>query len=127
MSEYQHIKIPQDGEKIRVVNNKLKVPSNPIIAFIEGDGTGPDIWRASKKVFEAAVEKAFNGKKKISWMENYAGTPNPMKKPQNMDIVIFRENTEDVYSGIEFKSDSEDANKLIDFINQSFNKKIRKT
>ena len=191
MSEYLHIKIPQDGEKIRVVNNKLKVPSNPIIAFIEGDGTGPDIWRASKRVFEAAVEKAFNGKKKISWMEiyagekavalygsnawlpdetveaikefgvaikgplttpigggirslnvalrqlldlfacvrpvkYYAGTPNPMKKPQNMDIVIFRENTEDVYSGIEFKSDSEDANKLIDFINQSFNKKIRK-
>jgi len=191
MSEYLHIKIPQDGEKIRVVNNKLKVPSNPIIAFIEGDGTGPDIWRASKRVFEAAVEKAFNGKKRISWMEiyagekavmvygnnvwlpeetveaikefsvaikgplttpigggirslnvalrqlldlfacvrpvkYYAGTPNPMKKPQNMDIVIFRENTEDVYSGIEFKSDSEDANKLIDFINQSFNKKIRK-
>jgi len=191
VSEYLHIKIPQDGEKIRVVNNKLKVPSNPIIAFIEGDGTGPDIWRASKRVFEAAVEKAFNDKKKISWMEiyagekavalygsnawlpdetveaikefgvaikgplttpigggirslnvalrqlldlfacvrpvkYYAGTPNPMKKPQNMDIVIFRENTEDVYSGIEFKSDSEDANKLIDFINQSFNKKIRK-
>src|SRR4030066_449804 len=191
MSEYLHIKIPQDGEKIRVVNNKLKVPSNPIIAFIEGDGTGPDIWRASKRVFEAAVEKAFNGKKRISWMEiyagekavmvygnnvwlpeetveaikefsvaikgplttpigggirslnvelrqlldlfacvrpvkYYAGTPNPMKKPQNMNIVIFRENTEDVYSGIEFKSDSEDANKLIDFINQSFNKKIRK-
>ena len=73
MSEYLHIKIPQDGEKIRVVNNKLKIPSNPIIAFIEGDGTGPDIWRASKRVFEAAVEKAFNGKKKISWMEIYAG------------------------------------------------------
>ena len=191
MANYQHIKIPQEGERIRIVNNKLKVPNNPIIAFIEGDGTGPDIWKASKRVFDAAVEKAFNGKKKISWMEiyagekavsvygnnawlpeetveaikefsvaikgplttpigggirslnvalrqlldlfacvrpvkYYAGTPSPMKKPQDMDIVIFRENTEDVYSGIEFKSDSEDANKLIDFINESFNKKIRK-
>ena len=191
MSNYQHIKVPQDGEKIRVVNNKLKVPANPIIAFIEGDGTGPDIWRASKKVFDAAVENAFNGKKKISWMEiyagekavavygnnswlpeetveaikefsvaikgplttpigggirslnvalrqlldlfacvrpvkYYAGTPSPMKKPNEMDIVLFRENTEDVYSGIEFKSETEDANKLIDFINESFNKKIRK-
>ena len=191
MANYQHIKIPQDGEKIRIVNNKLKVPANPIIAFIEGDGTGPDIWRASKRVFDAAVEKAFNGKKKISWMEiyagekavalygnnawlpeetveaikefsvaikgplttpigggirslnvalrqlldlfacvrpvkYYAGTPSPMKKPQDMDIVIFRENTEDVYSGIEFKSNSEESNKLIDFINESFNKKIRK-
>jgi isocitrate dehydrogenase len=191
MSDYQHIKVPQDGQKIRGVNNKLRVPHNPIIAFIEGDGTGPDIWKASKRVFDAAVDKAFNGKKKISWMEiyagekavslygnntwlpdetveaikefsvaikgplttpigggirslnvalrlmldlfacvrpvkYYAGTPSPMKKPQNMDIVIFRENTEDVYSGIEFKSDTEEANKLIDFINQSFNKKIRK-
>ncbi|HAB52000.1 MAG TPA: NADP-dependent isocitrate dehydrogenase [Ignavibacteriales bacterium] len=191
MLNYQHIKIPQDGEKIRIVNKRLKVPKNPIIAFIEGDGTGPDIWRASKRVFDAAVEKAFNGKKKISWMEiyagekavalygnnawlpdetveaikefsvaikgplttpigggirslnvslrqlldlfacvrpvkYYAGTPSPMKKPQDMNIVIFRENTEDVYSGIEFKSDTEDSNKLIDFINESFNKKIRK-
>lgn len=191
MSDYQHIKVPQDGEKIRVVNNKLKVPHNPIIAFIEGDGTGPDIWKASKRVFDAAVEKAFDGKRKILWMEiyagekavslygnntwlpdetveaikefsiaikgplttpigggirslnvalrlmldlfacvrpvkYYAGTPSPMKKPQDMDIVIFRENTEDVYSGIEFKSDTEEANTLIDFINQSFNKKIRK-
>lgn len=191
MSNYQHIKVPQDGEKIRIVNNKLKVPKNPIIAFIEGDGTGPDIWKASKRVFDAAVEKAFNGKRKISWLEiyagekavslygnniwlpeetveaikefsiaikgplttpigggirslnvalrqlldlfacvrpvkYYAGTPSPMKNPKDMDIVIFRENTEDVYSGIEFKSDTEDSNKLIDFINQSFNKKIRK-
>lgn len=191
MANYQYIKVPQDGEKIRIVNNKLKVPNNPIIAFIEGDGIGPDIWRASKRVFDAAVEKAYNGKKKILWMEiyagekavalygsnawlpdetveaikefsvaikgplttpigggirslnvalrlmldlfacirpvkYYAGTPSPMKKPQDMDIVIFRENTEDVYSGIEFKSDTEDSNKLIDFINESFNKKIRK-
>lgn len=191
MSNYQHIQVPQGGEKIRVVNNKLKVPNNPIIAFIEGDGTGPDIWKASKKVFDAAVERAFNGKKKISWMEiyageksvalygnnawlpdetveaikefsvaikgplttpigggirslnvalrllldlfacvrpvkYYAGTPSPMKNPKDMNIVIFRENTEDVYSGIEFKSETEDSNKLIDFINENFNKKIRK-
>jgi isocitrate dehydrogenase len=191
MSNYQHIQVPQDGEKIRVVNNKLKVPNNPIIAFIEGDGTGPDIWKASKSVFDAAVEKVFNGKKKISWMEiyageksvalygnnawlpeetveaikefsvaikgplttpigggirslnvalrqlldlfacvrpvkYYAGTPSPMKNPKDMDIIIFRENTEDVYSGIEFKSETEDSNKLIDFINETFNKKIRK-
>lgn len=191
MSNYQHIKVPQVGEKIRVVNNKLKIPNNPIIAFIEGDGIGPDIWKASKRVFDAAVDTAFHGKKKISWMEiyagekavalygnnvwlpdetveaikefsvaikgplttpigggirslnvalrqlldlfacvrpvkYYAGTPSPMKNPKDMDIIIFRENTEDVYSGIEFKSDTEDSNKLIDFINQSFNKKIRK-
>ncbi len=191
MSNYEHIKVPQDGEKIRIVNNKLKVPKNPIIAFIEGDGTGPDIWKASKRVFDAAVEKAFNGKRKISWLEiyagekavslygnntwlpeetveaikefsvaikgplttpigggirslnvalrqlldlfacvrpvkYYAGTPSPMKNPKDMDIVIFRENTEDVYSGIEFKSDTEESNKLIDFINESFHKKIRK-
>jgi isocitrate dehydrogenase len=191
MPNYQHIKVPQVGEKIRVVNNKVKVPNNPIIAFIEGDGIGTDIWRASKRVFDEAVEQAFNGKKKISWMEIYAGekavalygnntwlpdetveaikefsvaikgplttpigggirslnvalrqlldlfacvrpvkyysgTPSPMKNPKDMDIIIFRENTEDVYSGIEFKSDTEDSNKLIDFINESYNKKIRK-
>ncbi len=191
MSNYQHISIPKDGEKIRVVNNKLKVPNNPIIAFIEGDGTGPDIWKASKRVFDAAVEKAFNSKKKIAWMEiyagekavsvygnntwlpdetveairefsvaikgplttpigggirslnvalrqlldlfacvrpvkYYAGTPSPMKNPKDMDIIIFRENTEDVYSGIEFKAETDESNKLIDFINESFNKKIRK-
>jgi isocitrate dehydrogenase len=191
MSNYQHITVPQAGEKIRVVNNKVKVPNNPIIAFIEGDGIGTDIWRASKRVFDAAVEQAFKGKKKISWMEIYAGekavalygnntwlpdetveaikefsvaikgplttpigggirslnvalrqlldlyacvrpvkyypgTPSPMKNPKDMDIIIFRENTEDVYSGIEFKSDTEDSNKLIDFINESYNKKIRK-
>ncbi|NWF91011.1 MAG: isocitrate dehydrogenase (NADP(+)) [Ignavibacteriaceae bacterium] len=191
MNNYQHIKIPQDGEKIRIVKDKLKVPHNPIIAFIEGDGTGPDIWKASQRVFDAAVQKAFNGKKKISWMEiyagekavalygnntwlpeetveaikefsvaikgplttpigggirslnvalrqlldlfacvrpvkYYAGTPSPMKNPKDMDIVIFRENTEDVYSGIEFKAETEESNRLIDFINETFNKKIRK-
>jgi isocitrate dehydrogenase len=188
---YSKIVVPQDGQKIKVKNGKLKVPKNPIIAFIEGDGTGPDIWRASKMVFDAAVEKAFNGKKKISWMEIYAGekalsvygkdqwlpdetveaikeftiaikgplttpigggirslnvalrqlldlfacvrpvkyysgVPSPMKDPKKLDIVIYRENTEDVYSGIEFKSGTSEAEELIDFINTKFNKNIRK-
>ncbi|MDR3627241.1 MAG: isocitrate dehydrogenase (NADP(+)) [Ignavibacteriaceae bacterium] len=188
---YSKIVVPQDGQKIKVRNGKLKVPKNPIIAFIEGDGTGPDIWRASKMVFDAAVEKAFNGKKKISWMEIYAGekalsvygkdqwlpdetveaikeftvaikgplttpigggirslnvalrqlldlfacvrpvkyysgVPSPMKDPKKLDIVIYRENTEDVYSGIEFKSGTSDADEVIDFINTRFGKNIRK-
>ena len=90
MSNYQHIKIPQDGEKIRIVNNRLKVPKNPIIAFIEGDGTGPDIWRASKRVFDAAVEKAFNGKKKISWMEIYAGEKNLPCRPHRQAQTLYQ-------------------------------------
>ncbi|MEO8399001.1 MAG: isocitrate dehydrogenase (NADP(+)) [Ignavibacteriaceae bacterium] len=191
MSDYKKISIPKDGEKIIVKNGKLSIPDNPIISFIEGDGIGPDIWRASKMVFDAAVEKAFNGKKKIAWMEiyagekalsiygkdkwlpeetieaikeftvaikgplttpvgggirslnvalrqildlfacvrpvkYYAGVPSPMKKPQLVDIVIFRENTEDVYSGIEFKSGTKESDQLIDYINKTFSKNIRK-
>jgi isocitrate dehydrogenase len=166
------------------------VPENPIIPFIEGDGTGADIWFASKMVFDAAVEKAYGGKKKISWMEIYAGekavktygknqwlpaetltaikeyivaikgplttpvgggirslnaalrqeldlftcvrpvkyytgVPSPMKRPQDLDITIFRENTEDVYAGIEFKSESKEATDLIKYINKKFDKNIR--
>ncbi len=187
---YSKIVVPQDGQKITVKNGKLRVPNNPIIAFIEGDGTGPDIWRASKMVFDAAVEKAFQGKKKISWMEIYAGekalsvygqdqwlpdetvdaikefvvaikgplttpigggirslnvalrqlldlfacvrpvkyyngVPSPMKAPKKLDIILFRENTEDVYSGIEFKSGTNEAEELIKFINSNFGKNIR--
>jgi len=187
---YSNIVVPQDGQKITVKNGKLRVPNNPIIAFIEGDGTGPDIWRASKMVFDAAVEKAFSGKKKISWMEIYAGekalsvygqdqwlpnetveaikefvvaikgplttpigggirslnvalrqlldlfacvrpvkyyngVPSPMKSPKKLDIILFRENTEDVYSGIEFKSGTTEANELINFINTTLGKNIR--
>ena len=73
MGNFKKIKVPKKGEKITVENGQLKVPDNPIIAFIEGDGIGPDIWRASKRVFDAAVEKTFKGKKKISWMEIFAG------------------------------------------------------
>ncbi|MCX6149665.1 MAG: isocitrate dehydrogenase (NADP(+)) [Ignavibacteriales bacterium] len=190
MTEYKHIKLPSDGEKIKVKNEKLRVPNNPIIPFIEGDGTGPDIWKASKAVFDSAVEKAYKGKKKISWMEIYAGekatkvygenewlpeetveaiaefivaikgplttpvgggirslnvalrqkldlfacirpvkyypgAPSPMKKPKDVNIIIFRENTEDVYGGIEFKANSNEATELISFINNRFNKGIR--
>jgi isocitrate dehydrogenase len=188
---YSKILVPQDGQKIKVKNGRLKVPQNPIILFIEGDGTGPDIWHASKMVFDAAVEKAYKGKKKVAWMEIFAGekalsvyghdqwlpdetveaikefsvaikgplttpigggirslnvalrqrldlfacvrpvkyyngVPSPMKKPKELDIVIYRENTEDVYSGIEFKSGTSDAEEIIDFINAKFNKNIRK-
>ena len=73
MTEFKHIKLPAEGQKITVKKDKLHVPNNPIIPFIEGDGTGPDIWKAAKYVFDSAVEKAWNGKKKISWMEIYAG------------------------------------------------------
>jgi isocitrate dehydrogenase len=167
------------GEKIKISSNKLQVPDNPIIPFIIGDGTGPDIWAASVRVFDAAVEKAYNGKRKIEWKEVYAGensfnrfndwlpqetidafkeymigikgplttpvgggirslnvalrqildlyvclrpvkyitgVPSPVKKPEDVDIVIFRENTEDIYVGIEWKAGSNEVKKVIDFI-----------
>ena len=190
MGKFKNINVPPDGEKITVKDNKLSVPNNPIVAFIEGDGIGPDIWSASKRVFDAAVAKAFNGKKKISWMEifagdkavkiygknkwlpeetvdaireylvaikgplttpigggirslnvslrqqldlfacvrpvkYYSGTPSPMKRPQLLDIVLYRENTEDVYSGIEFKSGTKDAEDVINYINKKAKKNIR--
>lgn len=190
MPDFSKIQVPSEGNKIKFENGNLIVPDNPIISFIEGDGTGPDIWKASKMVFDAAVKKAYKGKKKISWMEIYAGekalsvygkdqwlpdetveaikeyivaikgplttpvgggirslnvalrqlldlfacvrpvkyysgVPSPMKKPQLVDLVIFRENTEDVYSGIEFKSGTAEAEQVRNFINKKFNKNIR--
>ena len=190
MGKFKKINIPLDGEKIVVKDGELKVPDNPIIAFIEGDGIGPDIWRASKLVFDEAVKKAYNGKKKIAWMEIYAGekalsvygknkwlpeetveaireyivaikgplttpvgggirslnvalrqlldlfacvrpvkyfpgVPSPMKAPGKLDIVLYRENTEDVYSGIEFKSGTKESEQLIKYINKNFDKNIR--
>lgn len=190
MSNYKHIKVPTDGNKIEVINGKLSVPDNPIIGFIEGDGIGPDIWKASKHVLDAAVDKAYAGKKKIAWMEIYAGekavsvygenewlpdetieavqeyivaikgplttpigggirslnvglrqkldlfacvrpvkyydgTPSPVKEPQNLDVVIFRENTEDVYAGIEFRSGTAEGDEIVEFINTKFGKNIR--
>ncbi len=190
MAKFKKIVVPSNGEKITIQDGKLSVPDNPILPFIEGDGTGQDIWFASKMVLDAAVEKAYKGKKKISWMEIYAGekavktygknqwlpketldaikeyivaikgplttpvgggirslnvtlrqeldlfacvrpvkyyngTPSPMKRPQDLDVVIFRENTEDVYAGIEFKAESKKATDLIKYINKKFDKQIR--
>lgn len=191
MKKFKKISVPLEGVKIKIENGSLVVPDNPIILFIEGDGIGPDIWRASKLVFDEAVKKAFNGKNKIAWMEvfagekalkvygknkwlpeetveaikefnvaikgplttpvgggirslnvalrqlldlfacvrpvkYYTGVPSPMKRPQDLDIVIFRENTEDVYSGIEFKSGTKESDELINYINRKFDKSIRK-
>ncbi|MDR3667385.1 MAG: isocitrate dehydrogenase (NADP(+)) [Ignavibacteriaceae bacterium] len=191
MAQYEKIIIPSVGEKIKVKEGQLVVPDNPILAFIEGDGTGPDIWRASKRVFDSAVEKAYKGKKKIAWMEiyagekalsvygkdkwlpeetvdaiqdyqiaikgplttpvgggirslnvalrqqldlfacvrpvkYYAGVPSPMKRPKDVDIIIFRENTEDVYAGIEFKSGTKEAEDVRKYIEEKSGKMIRK-
>jgi isocitrate dehydrogenase len=179
---YKKIVIPA-GEKITMQNGILNVPNNPIVPFIEGDGTGADIWRASVRVMDAAVEKAYGGKKKISWMEVYAGekanevynetvwlpeetndaireylvgikgplttpvgggirsinvalrqildlyacirpvqyftgVPSPVKQPELVDMVIFRENTEDIYAGIEYQAQTSDAIKLIKFLQE---------
>src|SRR6266487_2202274 len=171
------------GSKITMQAGKLNVPDNPIIPFIEGDGTGPDIWRASVRVMDAAVAKAYGGKKKIAWMEVYAGeksfkqfnswlpdetveafrtyyvgikgplttpvgggirslnvalrqlldlfvclrpvrwyrgVPSPVRHPEKVDMVIFRENTEDIYAGIEYVAGSPEARKLIEFLAKEF-------
>src|SRR5450759_4740008 len=186
---YQHLQIPASGETITVTDAKLNVPDHPILPFIEGDGTGPDIWRASVRVLDAAVEKEFAGKKKIAWAEVYAGekakklfdtwlpnetleafktylvgikgplttpvgggmtslnvairqildlyvclrpvryfrgVPSPVKRPEKVDMVIFRENTEDIYAGIEWPAESPEAKKVIAFLqNEMGVKKIR--
>jgi len=188
MPTYKFAKVPADGERITFDGGVLHVPDNPIIPFIEGDGTGPDIWRASVRVFDAAVAKVFGGKKRVRWMEVFAGeksfnahsdwlpqetvdamqefrvsikgpltTPvgggirslnvtlrqvldlyacirpvryfagvgNPMKEPEKVNVVIFRENIEDVYSGIEWPAGSVEAEKLRGFIKTEFGKDIR--
>jgi len=188
VTQYQHARVPSGGERIEAAGGVFTVPDRPIVPFIEGDGTGPDIWRAAVRVFDAAVERAYGAKRRIAWMQVLAGqkafdatgewmpaetldavrefkiaikgpltTPvgggirslnvalrqeldlyacirpvryfqgvgAPMKHPENLNIVIFRENVEDVYSGIEFKAGSPEANKLRDFIQTEFQKKIR--
>ena len=180
--------VPAQGAKITVKNAVLTVPDNPILPYIEGDGTGRDIWKASVRIFDAAVAKAFGGKKKVYWMEVLAGqkafdttgewlpaasldafrefivgikgpltTPVgggirslnvalrqeldlyacvrpvrwfkgvdcPVKKPGDLDVVIFRENTEDVYSGIEWKSGTPECDKVLSFLTGEMGKKIR--
>ncbi|MCE7914817.1 MAG: NADP-dependent isocitrate dehydrogenase, partial [Nitrosomonas sp. PRO4] len=179
---YQHIKVPINGKKIQVnADNSLAVPDNPIIPFIEGDGIGIDITPVMRKVVDAAIEKAYRGQRKISWMEIYAGekstriygadvwlpgetldaarefrvsikgplttpigggirsinvalrqlldlyiclrpvryfsgVPSPLKNPEKTDMVIFRENSEDIYAGIEWEAESEAARKVINFL-----------
>ncbi|MGI9090530.1 MAG: isocitrate dehydrogenase (NADP(+)) [Gemmatimonadaceae bacterium] len=188
MATYTHATVPSAGERIGYSNGELEVPSNPIIPFIEGDGTGPDIWAASVRVFDAAVAKAYGGERKIAWMEVLAGekafksvgnwlpdetvdafqefrvsikgpltTPvgggirslnvtlrqvldlyacirpvryfegvgAPVKEPEKVNVVIFRENTEDVYAGIEYRAGSAEANALRDFLHSSFGAELR--
>jgi isocitrate dehydrogenase len=188
MADYKYARVPAKGERIEASGGTFKVPDQPIIPFIEGDGTGVDIWRASVRVFDAAVERAYGGKRKIHWMEILAGekafnatgewmpaesleavrefkvaikgpltTPvgggirslnvalrqeldlyacirpvryfqgvgAPVKQPEKVNMVIFRENIEDVYSGIEFKAGSAEAEKLRVFLEKELGKKVR--
>lgn len=189
MFQLEKFELPTEGEKITIQDGKLQVPDNPIIPFIEGDGTGRDIWRASKRVLDAAVEKAYNGERKLAWYEVFAGekayntygewlpndtlaaireyivaikgplttpsgggirslnvalrqeldlytclrpvryfsgVPSPVKRPEWVDMVIFRENTEDIYAGIEYAVGSEEVKKVIAFLQQEMGvKKIR--
>ena len=186
---YQHLKVPAAGEKITISAGRLSVPDRPIVPYIEGDGTGPDIWRASVRVFDAAVAKAYGGRRQIEWMEVYAGeksfnqfgtwlldesveafkeflvgikgplttpigggirslnvalrklldlyvclrpvrwfvgVPSPVKRPQDVDMVIFRENTEDIYTGIEFENGTPDNARFKALLQEAFPKEYAK-
>jgi isocitrate dehydrogenase len=189
---YNGLELPKDGQPIEFSDGKFHVPDHPIVPFIEGDGTGRDIWKASQRVFDAAIEKSYGGKRAIRWFEIFAGekafrqfsnwlpddsvnaardlrvsikgplttpvgggirslnvalrqildlyacvrpvkyyqgVPSPVKQPEKLDVVIFRENTEDVYAGVEFKEGTDDAARLIKFLNDDLlkggKKKIR--
>ena len=186
--KFSKVEPPKDGKPITVENNKLKVPSNPIIPVIEGDGIGPDIMKATRRVVDAAVEKSYGGKKGIAWFDIYAGdsamekygevlpkdtfnaikqfivalkgplttpvgggyrslnvtlrqvlqlyacvrpvryfkgVPAPVKHPEKMNVIVFRENTEDVYAGIEWAKGTKEVKKVIDFLNKNMGVKIR--
>jgi isocitrate dehydrogenase len=186
---YINVKVPESGAKITIKDGKLEVPDNPILPFVEGDGTGRDIWRASVRVFDAAVEKAYGGKRKVHWMEVYAGeksykmfqswlpdetteafkeflvgikgplttpigggirslnvalrklldlyvcqrpvryyqgVPSPVKHPEYVDMIIFRENTEDIYTGIEFQYSTDDNRKFKELFKDAFPKEYAK-
>jgi isocitrate dehydrogenase len=188
MARFNGIEVPADGQKITVAGMKLNVPDHPIIPFIEGDGTGRDIWRASRRVFDAAVEKSYGGSRRVVWYEIFAGekafnqfgewltddsvkaiaefavaikgplttpvgggirslnvtlrqvldlyacvrpvryfegVPSPVRHPERVDVVIFRENTEDVYAGVEFVSESERAREIISLLNDKYGYKVR--
>jgi len=187
-SSYNKNPVPGNGQQIEFKNGKFVIPDRPIIPFVEGDGTGRDIWKASRRIFDAAVEKAYGGKRQVAWYEVYAGeksyamfqqwmpeesveavrafriaikgplttpvgggirslnvtfrqvldlyacvrpvkyfpgVPSPVKNPERMNVIIFRENTEDVYSGIEWQEGTAEARKLIEFIGKELGKKIR--
>ena len=187
MANFPKLTPPTEGQQITVENGRLNVPNNPIIPFIEGDGTGPDIWAASQPVFDAAVQKAYGGERKLVWFEVFAGekclnqfgewliedtvtamreyrvgikgplttpvgggirslnvalrqildlyacvrpvrwftgVPSPVKHPERTDVVIFRENTEDIYAGIEFKAGTPEALKVQEFLAKELNKKL---
>src|SRR6185437_12817005 len=189
MANFKDVTPPAGGQTISISGGKLNVPDHPIIPFIEGDGTGPDIWRASVRVFDAAVQKAYDGKRKIAWMEVFAGekafkkfnnwlpddtveafrtylvgikgplttpvgggirslnvalrqlldlyvclrpvryfsgVPSPVKRPELVDMVIFRENTEDIYAGIEYRAATPEARQLLEFLAQQFPKDFGK-
>jgi isocitrate dehydrogenase len=186
---YTQVKVPAGGKKIAIKDGRLQVPDEPIMPFVEGDGTGRDIWRASVRVFDAAVQKAYGGKRKIHWMEVYAGekafrlfktwlpdetvqafteflvgikgplttpigggirslnvalrkaldlyvcqrpvryfegVPSPVKHPEYVDMVIFRENTEDIYTGIEFANGTEENDKFKQLFKDAFPKEYAK-
>ena len=188
MKSFNGLAVPSDGEAIQVQDGKFIVPDHPIVPFIEGDGTGRDIWKASRHVFDGAVEKAYGGTRRVAWYEvfagqkahdqfdswlpddtveairefriaikgplttpvgggirslnvalrqimtlyvcirpvrYFAGVPSPMKNPEKLDVVIFRENTEDVYAGIEWQQGTAEAKKVIDFLNGEMGKSIR--
>ncbi len=183
------LKVPVGGQKISITNGRLHVPDQPIVPFIEGDGTGPDIWRASVRVFDAAVASAYGGKRRIHWMEVYAGeksfkafgtwlpdetvaacrdylvsikgplttpigggirslnvalrqmldlyvclrpvrwfkgVPSPVVSPQKVDMTIFRENTEDIYAGIEFQAGSDECRRFLELFRREFPKQFAK-
>jgi isocitrate dehydrogenase len=187
MPNYTHLKPPSEGTAITIKNGEPVVPHDPIIPFVEGDGTGPDIWRASVRVFDAAVAAAYGGSRRLVWFEVLAGekaqqltgewlpsdtleavkaykvaikgplttpvgggirslnvtlrqvldlyacvrpvryfqgTPAPVTHPERMNVVIFRENTEDVYAGIEFAKGTPEAAKLIEFLSKELGKKV---
>ena len=186
---YKIIQVPAGGEKVTIEDGKLQVPDKPVIPFVEGDGTGRDIWRASVRVLDAAVKKAYAGKRKIHWMEVYAGekafdkfgswlpdetiqafqeylvgikgplttpigggirslnvalrkaldlyvcqrpvryfpgVPSPVKRPEDVDMVVFRENTEDIYTGIEFEAGTPENERFSNFLMEQFPKEYAK-
>jgi len=188
VAQYKHLKVPTGGETIEFSDGQFKVPDRPVIPFIEGDGIGPDIWKATRRVVDSAVEKLYGGRRRIVWFEALAGekakettgewlpddtlkaidefsvaikgplttpvgggirslnvtlrqvldlyacvrpiryiegVPAPVREPEKMNVVIFRENTEDVYAGIEWPEGSAEAKEIIEFLSSRFGKKIR--